>query len=320
MTIVARLQPRPLDPAKFRDPAVTAKGEVRARVGLERLATLWFNAGTLCNLTCPNCYIESSPTNDSLVYLGAAEVAAYLDELDVAGARPIEIGFTGGEPFMNPDLPAMLSDALGRGHRALVLTNAMRPMMKQAAALLALAPAARARLVVRVSVDHYTETLHDLERGKGAFAKTLAGIAWLVRNGFAIAIAGRMLSGESEAALRAGFARLFAERAIPVDADDPAALVIFPEMDARADVPEITVACWTILNKRPADMMCATSRMIVKRKGDATPVVMPCTLLPYDRAFELGATLAGAAKTVALNHPHCAKFCVLGGASCSRAG
>ena len=60
--------------------------------------------------------------------------------------------------------------------------------------------------------------------------------------------------------------------------------------------------------------------MIVKRKGDATPVVMPCTLLPYDRAFELGATLAGAAKTVALNHPHCAKFCVLGGASCSRAG
>ena len=31
-----------------------------------------------------------------------------------------------------------------------------------------------------------------------------------------------------------------------------------------------------------------------------------------------GATLAEAARPVALNHPHCAKFCVLGGAACSR--
>jgi hypothetical protein len=47
-------------------------------------------------------------------------------------------------------------------------------------------------------------------------------------------------------------------------------------------------------------------------------VVLACTLLAYDTRFELGATLAEAAGAVALNHPHCAKFCVLGGASCSR--
>jgi len=55
-------------------------------------------------------------------------------------------------------------------------------------------------------------------------------------------------------------------------------------------------------------------------------VVLPCTLLPYDPAFEMGATLAEAAQadggmfehgTVKLCHPHCAKFCVLGGGSCS---
>ncbi|HEX5775309.1 MAG TPA: hypothetical protein VFX95_01380 [Caulobacteraceae bacterium] len=62
-----------LDPAKFRDPLVTARGEARARVGLKALTTLWFNTGTLCNLTCLNCYIESSPTNDALSYLTAAE-------------------------------------------------------------------------------------------------------------------------------------------------------------------------------------------------------------------------------------------------------
>ena len=124
--------------------------------------------------------------------------------------------------------------------------------------------------------------------------------------------------GEDDAAERAGFARLFAEHAIPVDAHDPAALVLFPEMDAGVDVPEITASCWGILGKSPDDVMCATSRMVVKRKDAAHPAVVSCTLLPYDAAFEMGATLAEAARAVPLNHPHCAKFCVLGGASCSR--
>ena len=56
----------PLDPFKFRDPELTAKGEKRAKVALRALETLWFNTGTLCNLTCRNCYIESSPRNDRL--------------------------------------------------------------------------------------------------------------------------------------------------------------------------------------------------------------------------------------------------------------
>ena len=50
---------QPLDLSKFRDPLVTAKGEARAQVPLRSLETLWFNTGTLCNLTCRNCYIES---------------------------------------------------------------------------------------------------------------------------------------------------------------------------------------------------------------------------------------------------------------------
>ena len=97
-------------------------------------------------------------------------------------------------------------------------------------------------------------------------------------------------------------------------------------MDVRADVPEITEACWGILHKDPREVMCASSRMVVKRKGANAPVVLPCTLLPYDPAFEMGATLAEAARAdggmfesgaVKLCHPHCAKFCVLGGGSCS---
>jgi hypothetical protein len=99
-------------------------------------------------------------------------------------------------------------------------------------------------------------------------------------------------------------------------------------MDAALDVPEITTACWTILHKNPTDVMCATSRMVVKRKGEDL-AVMPCTLIAYERAFEMGTTLAQSLSAdggnfetgaVKLNHPHCARFCVLGGGSCSAGG
>src|SRR4028119_1347295 len=84
---------RPLDPAKFRDPLVTAKGEPRAHVDLVALDTLWINTGTLCNLACKTCYIESSPVNDALIYISLAEVDAFLDEAVALGTR--EIGYTG---------------------------------------------------------------------------------------------------------------------------------------------------------------------------------------------------------------------------------
>jgi MoaA/NifB/PqqE/SkfB family radical SAM enzyme len=308
-----------LDPRKFKDRLVTAKGERRASVALKQLETLWFNTGTLCNLTCSNCYIESSPTNDRLAYLTAAEVRAYLDEIARDGLPTREIGFTGGEPMMNRELPQMIADCLERGLRVLVLTNAMKPMMKLQKALLDLNARHHERLVIRVSIDHYTRDLHELERGARSWAPTLDGLIWLARHGFNLHVAGRTFSGQTEHDIRVGFARLFAEHGIPVDAFDPMRLVLFPEMDERVDVPEITEACWGILHKSPDAMMCASSRMVVKRKDAERPVVLACTLLPYDPQFELGHTLAEASGAVALNHPHCAKFCVLGGGSCSKA-
>ena len=118
--------------------------------------------------------------------------------------------------------------------------------------------------------------------------------------------------------LNAGYARLFRELDIPVDAHDPVRLMLFPEMDLGRDVPEITTACWGILHKSPDTVMCASARMVVKRKDAAAPAVLACTLLPYDPRFELASTLAEASGAVSLNHPYCASFCVLGGAACSR--
>jgi uncharacterized Fe-S cluster-containing radical SAM superfamily protein len=307
----------PLDPSKFRDPAVTAQGERRAVVPLTGLSTLWFNTGTLCNLACATCYIDSSPTNDALVYIAAAEVALYLYEIERDRLPVRQIGLTGGEPFMNREIIGILDACLARGFEALVLTNAMRPMRRFEPDLLRLRAAYGPRLTLRVSLDHHSGAVHEAERGAGSWAKALDGLQWLAAHGFAVAVAGRILPGESEADGRAGYRRLFEATGLPVAADDPARLVLFPEMDSRADVAEISEGCWSILGKSPASVMCASSRMVVKRKGEARARVAACTLLPYESGFDLGETLAQASRPVALNHPHCARFCVLGGASCS---
>ncbi len=313
-------------PAKFVDPDRTVKGDERARVRLSRLETLWINTGTLCNITCQNCYIHSSPTNDALLYITAAEAQAFFDEARALGTR--EIGFTGGEPFMNPDFLDMLAAALEMGFEVLVLTNAMQPMQRRGVAERLLAINARhgARLTLRVSLDHFTKQRHEEVRGPETWSKTIEGLDWLSSNGFRLALAGRSCWQESDETARAGFAALIAARGWPVDANDRKAVVIFPEMEEGYDGPEISTACWGILKKSPDSMMCAHSRMVVKRKGAGLPVVVPCTLLPYDQAFEMGATLAEAAQAdggmfeqgaVKLCHRHCAKFCVLGGGSCS---
>jgi hypothetical protein len=223
----------------------------------------------------------------------------------------------------------MLENALTRGFSVLILTNAMQPMLRPRvlAGLLALRDSYRDHLTLRVSLDHYTKEKHEEERGADTFASTVAGIDWLAWAGFRIALAGRTCWGESDEDARKGYAALIEARKWPVEASDVASLVLFPEMDARAELPEITESCWGILGKDPKQVMCASSRMVVKRKGADRPVVLPCTLLPYDPAFEMGSNLTDAARAdggmfehgaVKLCHPYCAEFCVLGGGSCSR--
>ncbi len=306
--------------AKFDHPDVTPDGQPRAFVDLVALRTLWFNTGTLCNIECGHCYIESSPLNDRLAYLTLAEVRQYLDEVVALELPTVEIGFTGGEPFMNGDFIGMLDETMRRGFRALVLTNAMQPMQRPRVleSLRQLRRKYDRQLTLRVSIDHYTGELHEIERGSGTWKVALSGLEWLAREGFRVAVAGRTCWQEAESELRAGYARLFAERNIPVNAHDAAELVLFPEMDEAADVPEITTSCWEVLGQSPDDVMCASSRMVVRRMGGARPTVLACTLIPYDPQFELGESLeAATGSTVKLNHPHCAKFCVLGGGSCS---
>jgi uncharacterized Fe-S cluster-containing radical SAM superfamily protein len=302
---------------KFQDPLLTAAGEQRAYVELQSLKTLWFNTGSLCNLTCDNCYIESSPHNDRLAYISAKEVEASLQEIQDLELDTTLIGYTGGEPFLNPEFLEILDLTLARGFDALVLTNGFRRIERYKSELLALKTKYGAALQIRISLDHHTAQLHEKERGSKTFAPTMKTAKWLFDNGFRLSIAGRAIEGESSEQALLGYQGLFDEIGLPLDAGKPANLVIFPEMDLDKEVPEITVKCWAILDQKPEQQMCASERMIVKRKGHAQPTVLPCTLLAYDEQFNLGTSLATAATRVQLNHKFCAQFCVLGGASCS---
>jgi uncharacterized Fe-S cluster-containing radical SAM superfamily protein len=303
----------------FTDPAWTARGERRAVVPLKRLETLWFNTGTLCNIDCSNCYIESSPKNDRLSYLTLDDVVPFLDEIARLPEPVFLIGFTGGEPFMNPSFIAILEETLGRGFETLTLTNALKPMVHRKTDIERLAKRYGSRIRVRVSLDDYRAEVHDAERGEDAFASALDGLIWLSRAGVELEVAARFLSGDAEEDLRQGFGSLFAECGISIDCEDDKALLLLPEMRRGAAPPEITEACWGILKKSPDDVMCSGARMVVKRKDARSPAVAACTLLPYDKRFELGATLAEANRDVPLIHPYCATFCILGGGSCGSA-
>lgn len=306
-----------LDSAKFQDPFVTAKGDKRASVALRKLETLWFNTGTQCNLSCGNCYIESSPKNDRLGFITAEDVEAYLLEIQSQQLGTNEIGFTGGEPFLNPHMISILESTLKAGFKTLVLTNAYRLMNRYKDELVRLNETYPGLLTLRVSLDHYTENIHEEERGKGTFAPTLKACQWIFESGINLAVAGRALADEDMAASKNGYKELLAAHSIKIDVEDSHCLVVFPEMNETKDVPEITTDCWGILNKSPNEIMCSNSRMVVKRKDEASPKVLACTLLAYDPQFEMGTTLANSKKAVQLNHQFCAQFCVLGGASCS---
>lgn len=306
--------------SKYSDPHITAKGDRRAHVDFRGYETIWFNTGTLCNIACQGCYIESSPKNDRLVYLSASEVRTFLDEARQLSPPATKIGFTGGEPFMNPEIIPILEAALANGFQVVVLTNAMKPMQHLKSQLLDIHRKFEGQLSIRVSLDHYLREKHEQVRGHRTWEPAMEGLQWLAVNAFDIAVAGRLCWSEDEATTRAGYAKLFLEHHLDIPSDDPRRLVLFPEMDEDADVPEITEACWDILGKSPSDVMCSNSRMVIKRKGADRPIVVSCTLLAYSPQFEMGSTLAEAAQSVSLNHRHCASFCVLGGASCVSKG
>ena len=299
---------------KFENKLLTSDNKARAFIQAKKIQTLWFNTGTLCNLTCKNCYIESSPKNDRLAYLSFEEFKTFVNESIQNEMGTKEIGFTGGEPFMNKDVFKMIKYALDNDFKTLVLTNAMKPMMNNKNQLFKLN---HLNLTIRVSIDHFTKHKHEQIRGPNSWEPMIEGLKWLSENKFNFCLATRLMWNEDEVTTRKNFKNFVKQYNLDLNTENKSQLVTFAEMDEKKDTPEITTECWDILNKNPDEVMCSNSRMIVKKKGDEKPSVIACTILPYISEFNLGNSLKESMKKIYLNHPHCSKFCVLGGSSCS---
>ncbi len=78
---------------------------------------------TACNLNCPICF-----ANAGLGYsLTLDQVEQMLDRLVEIEGNPEVVQFSGGEPTIHPDLPAMIQAALDRGIRQIMInTNGVR--------------------------------------------------------------------------------------------------------------------------------------------------------------------------------------------------
>ena len=187
---------------KFNNLTLTADGKARAFIEAKNLKTLWFNTGTLCNLTCKNCYIESSPTNDRLSYLSFDEYLKFMIEAKEEGLNLLEIGFTGGEPFLNKDFPKMLNHSVQQDVEVLVLTNAMKPMLNKRSEILNLN---KDKLTFRISIDHVDEKKHEKIRGQNSYKPMIEGVKWLRDNNFKMSLATRLMWGESEEQTRKKF-------------------------------------------------------------------------------------------------------------------
>jgi MoaA/NifB/PqqE/SkfB family radical SAM enzyme len=147
---------------------------------------LWIYTNYDCNLRCSYCVAKSGP-NVPRRALGMGNVRRLVDEAVALGFS--DVFFTGGEPFLLPDIYAMLAYAAARV-KTTVLTNAMllgQRVPGQAQTRLAcLTEIASDNLIVQVSLDGGRPDHHDAYRGAGSWEKTVTGLRQLQAAGFRV--------------------------------------------------------------------------------------------------------------------------------------
>jgi AdoMet-dependent heme synthase len=149
---------------------------------LAELDTLWFQvAGTLCNLRCRHCFISCTPENHTFDLMKFEQFKIYLDESIKYGVK--EYYFTGGEPFINPEIFEILEATLAVGP-ATVLTNGTRFTEEKAKRLASIREASIYSFELRVSIDGFSSQTNDVIRGEGSFQAAMAGVQLLVAEGF----------------------------------------------------------------------------------------------------------------------------------------
>jgi sulfatase maturation enzyme AslB (radical SAM superfamily) len=267
---------------------------------MQGLDTVWFQvAGTVCNLACAHCFISCSPTNHAHAMLDASTVERFLAEAEGLGAR--EYYFTGGEPFLNPELTAILEAALRRGP-ATVLTNGTLITRRRAEDLKALAEGSPYSLDIRLSLDGFDAAANDRIRGPGTFARILEAIGHLAAAGINPVIT--VTEACAEAADASGRAGLLV-RLRELGLDKPR-LKVMPLLRLGAETARThgygeaeTLAGMELTAADAEALQCASGRMVTA-KG-----VYVCPILIDAPDARMGATLAESLRPFPLRHRAC---------------
>lgn len=290
----------------------TPNGDPRGYVQPKSLRELWFHTGTACNLACPFCLEGSKPGDKRLGFLTLDEVRPLVSEAITLGTE--RFSFTGGEPFVNPEMVRILDHALDL-RPCLVLTNATAPLKKRLPEILPLKSKPHP-LNLRVSLDYPDPARHDAGRGEGNFERSLETMALLHRAGFRVSVARQMSEGEDGKAVNAAYGPHLERAGLPKDLH----FTVFPDFlrpGSLPKVPHVTEKCMTAYQTEETRdaFMCGFSKMVVKKDGKVR--VYACTLVDDDPDYDLGGTLMEAMPVrVMLKHHRCYS-CFAFGASCS---
>ena len=297
----------PLQKRSSTDPAGTSSAP---RAELRSLDTLWFQvAGTVCNLACTHCFVSCSPTNRTHEFLSLEEIGPYLDEGTALGVK--EYYFTGGEPFLNPQMEAILKATLEVGP-ATVLTNGLLLDEERCRRLHRLAEVSAYSLDLRVSMDGYDAKSNDPIRGAGTFGRILEGIRNLSATGLNPVITVTEVHDENGSV--PGRERFFTLlRDIGVDKPRLKILPVF-QIGAEAERGR-AYESWQRLRAGDAiddgweHLQCTSCRMVTDQG------VWVCPILVNEPEGKMGETLRDTLEPFTLEHPAC-WTCHVYGVSC----
>ena len=274
------------------------------------LDTLWFQvSGTVCNLACTHCFISCSPGNVSHAVMTLAQVMPYLEEGASLGVK--EYYFTGGEPFVNPEIDSILAQALLRGP-CTVLTNGVLITARRAAVLKALADASEYSLDIRASLDGFDAASNDAIRGQGAFDRIMDALGHLAAAGIDPVIT--VTEACEEAATDLGRTRLLALLSAAGLARPR--LKVMPLLrlgaESRRTRPygESESLQGFALDARDFEALQCSSGRMVSSKG-----VYVCPILIESNEARMGGTLSAALRPFLLRHRAC-HTCHAMGLSC----
>ncbi len=265
----------------------------------EHLDELWIQvAGTVCNLSCSHCFVSCGPADEHHRMLSRERVRELVAEGAALGVR--EVYFTGGEPFLHPELLAILEDTLAVSP-ATVLTNGTLFTRARLEALRRLSDASRYALEIRVSLDGVTPAAHDAFRGAGAFERTLQGLRALEAHGLLPIVTVTRTTDEDplafrervDAALRdagLGRPRLKLLPMFRLGREVARERGYAPD-ESLAGVPDEAVA--------EARLQCRACRAVTSEG------VFVCPLLVDEPGGRMGGTLAASLRPFALRHGAC---------------